>query len=214
MPDAQVLTVFIATVGVLLAIPGPGMLYILARGIDQGRLAALASVLGFQAGDAIYVIAAAFGLTALLFSSALAFSAIKYAGVAYLIYLGLTTLATPPISVAGTRVSSISIQRVFFQGAVVNMLNPKTGLFFIAFLPQFVDPDRGSASLQILVLGGVFMLVALLLEGSYALLSGIIGGLLCSNQSFLRRQRFVTRGIYLLLASVAAFSSLAAGIGV
>lgn len=214
MPDPQVLTVFIATVSLLVAVPGPGMLYILARGINQGRLAALASVVGFQAGDAIYVIAAAFGLTALLFASELAFSMVQYAGITYLIYLGLSTVNASALSITGPQSTPISIPRVFLQGTIVNLLNPKTGLFFLAFLPQFVNQDSGDASLQILVLGGVFMLVALVLEGGFALVSGVVGGLILKSSSLMRLQSYVAASIYLLLASIGTYSVLGDGIGI
>lgn len=214
MPDTQVLAVFIATVSLLVAVPGPGMLYILARGINQGRLAALASVAGFQAGDAVYVIAGAFGLTALLFASDRAFTLVQCAGIVYLIYLGMSTLKASAVSISGQRLTPVSLQRVFLQGTIVNLLNPKTGLFFLAFLPQFINPDSGSASVQILVLGGVFMLVALVLEGGFALFSGVVGSLILRNSSLMRLQCYVAASIYLLLAFIGAYSVLGAGVGI
>lgn len=206
MPDAPVLTVFAVTTLALLLVPGPATLYIIARGLEQGRSAALVSVLGIQAGDAVHVAAAAAGLSAILVSSAVMFAVVKYAGAAYLIYLGLRTLLSrqEPHSVdAGP---PLSLRRVFVQGAVVNILNPKTALFFFAFLPQFVDPDRGGAAGQVLILGGIFMALGLITDGAYALLSGVVGGWLRGNAGFMRARRYVSGGIYLVLGVATAFA--------
>lgn len=137
MPEASTLVLFATTAFALLLVPGPVTLYIVARGIDQGRPAALVSVLGIQAGDVVYIAAAAVGLSAILVSSSVAFSVVKYLGAAYLVYLGLRTLLTRPSPHALPVGPPLSLGRVFAQGALVNILNPKTALFFFAFLPQF-----------------------------------------------------------------------------
>jgi len=206
MPDFSILAVFVATTFALLLVPGPVTLYVVARGLDQGRSAAMVSVLGIQAGDAVHVAAAAFGLSAILVSSALAFSVVKYAGAAYLIYLGVRTLLArqePHTVATGPR---LSMRRIFVQAAVVNILNPKTALFFFAFLPQFVDPNNGAAAGQILLFGGIFMVLGLICDGAYALLSGAAGGWLRGNIGFVRARRFISGGVYLALGAAAAFA--------
>lgn len=204
MPDAPTLALFVATTVALLLVPGPVTLYIVARGLDQGRGAALVSVLGIQAGDVVHVAAAALGLSALLATSAVAFSVVKVAGAAYLIYLGLRTLLDRSEAHSVTAAPPLALRRVFVQAAVVNVLNPKTALFFLAFLPQFVDPNRGSAPAQILLLGGLFMLLGLCCDGAYALLAGALGGLLRGNARFLRLRRYASGGTYLALGVATA----------
>ena len=204
MPDVPTLAVFAVTAFALLLVPGPVTLYIVARGIDQGRRAALVSVLGIQAGDAVHIAAAAVGLSAVLVSSAVAFSIVKYAGAAYLIYLGLRTLLTRPKPHVSDASVELSLRRIFVQGAVVNILNPKTALSFFAFLPQFVDPSRGSVAGQIVVLGGLFMALGLVADGAYVLLDGTLGGWLRDSVRFVRVRRYVTGGTYLALGTAAA----------
>jgi threonine/homoserine/homoserine lactone efflux protein len=152
MPDSAHLTAFLAAAVVLAAIPGPGMLYVLARTLAHGRGAGLRSTLGTAAGGLGHVVAAAVGLSALLMTSALAFSAVKYAGAAYLIWLGVRILA-------GLRQPAEEVHdrggTAFRQGMLTELLNPKTALFFLTFLPQFVQPERGPVAPQLLALGCV-----------------------------------------------------------
>src|SRR5215813_3782984 len=127
----------------LLLIPGPAVLYIVTRSIDQGRLAGLISVLGIEVGGLFHVAAAALGLSAILLSSALAFDIVKYLGAAYLIYLGVRKLLSPVEETGNADIQRESLSRIYWQGFAVNILNPKTALFFFAFLPQFVSPEKG-----------------------------------------------------------------------
>src|SRR5256886_1859072 len=150
MPDWPRLSLFISVTLLLVFMPGPNTLYIIARSIQQGRGAGIVSSLGVQVGSLLHIAAAALGLSALLLSSALAFNAVKYAGAAYLIYLGVKTLLTKEKSGPAQAVQQARLGRVFFQGVVVNLLNPKTALFFFAFLPQFIDPARGRVAVQII----------------------------------------------------------------
>src|SRR6266487_4957889 len=130
------LSFFITAALIMVFMPGPNTLYIIARSIQQGRMAGFVSSLGVQTGTLFHIGAAAFGLSALLLSSVLAFNAVKYAGAAYLIYLGLRTLLTKEKGESKPEIQQASMSRVFYQGVVVNLLNPKTALFFLAFLPQ------------------------------------------------------------------------------
>jgi threonine/homoserine/homoserine lactone efflux protein len=169
---SQLLLFMLSALGLLL-IPGPSVLYIIARGVSQGRTAALASVVGIQLGGLCHVLAAALGVSALLLSSALLFQAVKLAGALYLIYIGVRTILSHN-NKSLIEMKNESIVRVFWQGFIVNLLNPKTALFFLAFLPQFVHPERGSAIIQVMALGLLFIGMAVITDGSYALLSGSI----------------------------------------
>lgn len=206
MPDLVTLVVFCAATVALLVVPGPAVIYIVTRSIDQGRAAGVASVLGIHAGTLCHIGAATLGLSALLASSALAFSAVRYLGAAYLIYLGLRTLFARPAGERRTPSPPQPLPRIFVDGVVVNVLNPKTALFFFAFLPQFVDPAQGAVPLQIAVLGAVFVLLGLLSDGAYALLAARGGDWLKANLGFARIQRLVSGSIYLTLGAAAALS--------
>jgi threonine/homoserine/homoserine lactone efflux protein len=166
MPDTSTIAVFMVATAVFLIIPGPAVLYIVARGIDQGRRAALVSALGIHVGTLGHVAAATLGISALLVSSATAFSVVKYAGAAYLCYLGLRTLFAPGEIHTPTAPTPASLRRVFTQGVVVNLLNPKTALFFLAFIPQFVHPGRGSVAGQTLLYGCLLVAMGIVSDGT------------------------------------------------
>jgi len=206
MLDTSTLAVFMLAAGTLLIVPGPAVLYIVARGIDQGRRAALFSALGVGVGTLCHVAGATLGLSALLVSSATAFSAVKYLGAAYLMFLGVRTLLTRDRAHTTEAPVPAKLSRVFSQGIVVNLLNPKTALFFLAFLPQFVDPDRGSVARQTLLLGGIIAVMSVISDSSYALLSGTLGGWLEGNLGILRTQRYFGGGVYLALGVATALT--------
>ncbi len=193
----------------LLLIPGPAVLYIVTRSIDQGRLAGVVSVLGIEVGGLFHVAAAALGLSAILLSSALAFSVVKYLGAAYLIYLGIRKLTTREKLDESKSTEPTSLQRIFSQGVVVNVLNPKTALFFFAFLPQFVDSSRGSVAIQMLILGCTFVALATVTDGLYAILSGTFANWLKGNLQFLKFQRYFAGTVYIGLGLTTALSGSA-----
>lgn len=206
MLDSSVLIPFAVASFILVIIPGPAVLFVIARSLEQGRLAGIVSVVGVSVGAYIHVIAAAIGLSAVLATSATAFSIIKYLGAAYLIYLGVTTLRQK-----NERPTDITIERkplgqIFRQGIVVNLLNPKAALFFLAFLPQFSDASRGSVPIQMLSLGLVFVAVALLSDGMYAMLAGQLGRWLKQTARFQQWQNYVSGVTYILLGITAAVS--------
>jgi len=180
------LPVFLLAALILLLTPGPAVLYIIARSLDQGRVAGLVSVAGLSAGTWVHVLGAALGLSAILVSSALAFSVVKYLGAAYLIYLGLRRLLSCNEVREAAQYQPQSLRRIFSQGVVVAILNPKSAMFFFAFLPQFVDPSRGSVTMQLLTLGFIYIAMALITDGMYALLAGTLGGWLKGRRAFLR----------------------------
>lgn len=207
MPETSTLVVFGAAALALLVVPGPAVIYIVTRGIHQGRRAALVSAWAVGLGSLVHAAAAALGLSALLMSSALVFSVVKYLGAAYLIYLGIRTLlARGEDTVQVAAPAPRSLWQVFRQGLVVSVLNPKTALFFVAFLPQFVDPSRGAASVQILILGVVLVVLGICTDSAYALLSGSLGGWLKRSPAFERRQRLFSGGVYVALGATTALA--------
>lgn len=189
---------------ILIVVPGPAVMYVIARSLDQGRLAGLMSVLGVAVGALVHTAAAAFGLSALLSASAVAFNIVKYLGAAYLIYLGVKTLKTKVTPDQPIEVEHWTMWQTFQQGIIVNVLNPKAALFFLAFLPQFADPGRGPVWLQICLLGLIFVLIALLSDGMYAMLAGQLSGFLKRNYTFMRGQRYFAGATYIGLGLLAA----------
>ena len=182
MFDFATLTTFIVVVIGLFLVPGPAVLIVLTRTVQGGRKIGLMTSLGVAAGDYIHTLGAAVGLSAVLMSSAIAFNMIKYAGVVYLIYLGLKAFADKPADHGETRkISCINNSKAFFQAVAIEVLNPKTALFFLAFLPQFVSPEKGSVFLQLAILGLIFATMSLvytcLLVVAVRPLSRIIGRL-------------------------------------
>lgn len=206
MPDLGTIALFAGAALALLVIPGPAVLYIVAQSVAQGRAAGLVSMLGIQAGGLVHVAAAAVGLSALLLQSALAFNIVKYAGAAYLVYLGLRKLIGRERLAAGAARAPVSRARLFRQGIVVNVLNPKTALFFFAFLPQFVDPDAGAVALQITFLGVLFIALAVVSDGLYALAAGTAAGWLRGRPAFLRAESWVSGSVLVGLGLATAFS--------
>jgi len=207
IPPDQLLVFALASLALLL-IPGPAVLYIVTRSAAQGPAAGVASVLGIQCGGMVHVLMASLGLSAILLSSALAFNLVKYAGAAYLVYLGLRTwFSREPLELGAA--ARQPLRQIFLQGFVVNALNPKTALFFFAFLPQFVDPARGAAWIQFLLLGLVFIILATFSDGAYALLSSSLGGWFrnkAREPRFAQGQRLVAGGIYIGLGLTAALT--------
>jgi threonine/homoserine/homoserine lactone efflux protein len=207
LPDLASVAVFTGAALVLLLTPGPAVLYIVARSIDQGRRAGLVSMLGVHVGTLVHVAAAAAGVSALLAASAAAFSVVKYLGAAYLIYLGVRRLRDRPRGTAAGAPRPAPLRRAFADGVVVNVLNPKTALFFVAFLPQFVDVSRGHVGAQILALGALFVLLGLVTDGGYAVTAGTAAGWLRGHPRFLAGERWISGGLYIGLGMAAALSS-------
>lgn len=207
LPPPRELSFFIAAAIVLLAIPGPAVLYIVARSADLGRKAGLASSSGIATGGLVHVLGAAAGLSALLMSSALAFSAVKYAGAVYLIWMGIKKLRErPAVSRDALHAQCLPLRTVFRQGIVIQVLNPKTAIFFFAFLPQFVDPARGSVTIQLLSLGLLFTAMGLLTDSLWALAAGSAASWLRQKPQFQRHQKTVSGTVYIALGLATAAS--------
>jgi threonine/homoserine/homoserine lactone efflux protein len=203
MPDASTLTLFALASLAMLVVPGPSVIYIVTRSLELGPGAGIVSMLGVETGALVHVTAAALGLSAVIASSATAFSVVKYAGAAYLVVLGVRRLARgDPADSAG--VATPRRSRLFSQGFVVNVLNPKTAIFFLAFLPQFVDPARGSVAPQILLLGACFVALAALSDGAYAMLAGVLGDRLRARAGIGRRIERASGLVYIALGAAAA----------
>ena len=207
LPEWSSLGLFAIAALVLLLTPGPAVLYIVTRSIDQGRRAGLVSVLGVHVGTLAHILAAAVGLSALLAASATAFGVVKYLGAAYLIFIGVRRLRDRSSIVAPEAGRPKALRRAFLDGVVVNVLNPKTGLFFLAFLPQFVTESRGHVGEQIVALGVVFVLLGAITDSLYALTAGSAARWLRGQPRFLAGERWITGGLYIGLGVAAALSS-------
>jgi threonine/homoserine/homoserine lactone efflux protein len=194
--DPSTLALFMLASLALAVVPGPAVLYIVAQSVDQGRFAGLVSAFGIGVGGLVHVVAATIGLSSLLASSATAFTVVKYAGAAYLILLGIRRLMMRErVEEEAVRLPR-SRRRLFVDGVVVNVLNPKTALFFLAFLPQFVEPGEGIASLQILALGLIFVAIALCSDSLWALAAGTLGSWLRRSRWYLGVKRWVTGTVF------------------
>jgi threonine/homoserine/homoserine lactone efflux protein len=205
MIDSANLLYFLVAAGVLLVIPGPAVFYIIARSIGQGTVAGLVSTLGVGFGSLLHVIAAGAGLSALLLSSAVAFSFVKYLGAAYLIFLGLRTLLTAPGREQPV-VDRKSLLHIFKEGMIVNLLNPKTALFFFAFLPQFINPEAGGVAVQFFVLGALFVAMGLISDGVYAVIAGWTGHWFAQRRAGIAAERFIPGTVYIGLGLITALS--------
>ncbi len=206
MPSLTTILLFSGAALALLVVPGPAVLYIVSQSLAHGRRAGLVSMLGIETGGLIHVLAAAAGLSAVLASSATAFTIVKYVGAAYLVLLGLLRIFRGSETYGGARAGAGS-RRMLFQGVVVNVLNPKTALFFLAFLPQFVRDGHGPATLQILFLGVLFLVLATISDGIYALLAGSASSGLRRTFTGTRLSRYVSGGVLAGLGVAAAFTS-------
>jgi threonine/homoserine/homoserine lactone efflux protein len=205
-PDPSTFALFLAAAFALLIVPGPAVVYIVAQSIDQGRVAGLVSTLGIGVGSLVHVAAAAIGLSSLLVSSAEAYTVVKYAGAAYLVFLGLRRLLGRDEPFDPGVKTRKPLSRLFRQGVVVNVLNPKTALFFFAFLPQFVDLEAGAVGAQVALLGLIFVLLGLVSDGMYALVAGTLSGRLRGSTRVLRIQRYVSGTVFVGLGLATALA--------
>jgi threonine/homoserine/homoserine lactone efflux protein len=206
MPTISTFALYVVTATIVLIIPGPAVLYVVSQGVRHGRRVGVTAVLGVHIGTLVQVIGAVAGLSWVLVSSSLAFTVVKYAGAAYLVYLGVRKLLSGDGVELVEAAPAKSKARLFREGALVNVLNPKLALFFLAFLPQFVDPSRGAIPLQVAVFGLTFALIGLCTDSAYALLAGSVGPWLRRSARFLRGERFVVGGTFIGLGVVAALA--------
>jgi len=206
VPDVgSIITFGVASLALLL-IPGPAVIYILNRSVSEGREVGLAAVAGLELGNMMHVIAASAGLSAVLATSATAFNTLKWLGAGYLVFVGVRTLLVRPVTMSGDS-ASVTLKRSFTQGVVVNTLNPKVALFFVSYLPQFVDADKGAAWSQALVLGTVFVLIGCCTDGLYALTASALRDKLLSGRALPIVQRYVAGTVFVALGVMAATTS-------
>jgi threonine/homoserine/homoserine lactone efflux protein len=202
------LPVFLLASLILLLTPGPVVMYIVARSLERGRSAGWISVLGAEAGNAVLVLAASCGLSAVVLSSAAAFAVVQYLGAAYLIYLGLRRMLVREATDWAAADGASGHGRIFRQAFLVAVLNPKTAMFFLAFLPQFADPRAGPLPLQLLAFGGMFVLLAVVTDGTYALLAGTAGRRLQASGRFARLAKFTAGCLLIGLGAAAALGGI------
>jgi len=202
------LLLFVTGAAILLVIPGPAVFYIVSRSVGHGRAAGLVSAMGIAAGTLVHLAAATLGLSALLASSALAFQFVKYLGAAYLVYLGIRVLRSDVTLALEAANGERQLAHIFGHGVLVNLLNPKTALFFLAFLPQFVEPARGHATLQIFQLGVLFALMGWCSDSMWALLAGTVAERIRGSVRLRRTQRNLSGGALIALGLATAFSGV------
>jgi threonine/homoserine/homoserine lactone efflux protein len=200
------LYLFIGASLALLLVPGPAVLYITARSANQGRLAGLVSVLAIETANFLQAVAATLGLSAILLTSALAFDVVKYLGAAYLVYLGVRKLLVSEEGEDGGEIKAEPLARIYWQGVAINLLNPKTALFYFAFLPQFVDPARGNVTAQTLLLGALFVGMACITDSMYALLASSLAERLRNNRHYRKGQRYFAGLVYVGLGITTALT--------
>jgi threonine/homoserine/homoserine lactone efflux protein len=206
VPDlGSIITFGVASIALLL-IPGPAVIYILNRSVSDGREVGLAAVAGLELGNMVHVVAASAGLSAVLATSATAFNTVKWLGAGYLVFVGVRTLLMRPATMSGDS-TSVTLKRSFTQGVVVNTLNPKVALFFVSYLPQFIDADKGAAWSQALVLGTVFVLIGCCTDGMYALTASALRNKLLTGRTLPIVQRYVAGSVFIALGVMAATTS-------
>lgn len=208
MPETSTLVAFSIAALILFVVPGPAVLYIVTRSVVGGRRAGLVSVAGIHLGSLVHIAAAIAGLSALLATSAVAFHVVKWAGAAYLVYLGVQAFrgrheADEDIVEPGTA----TLTKVFWQGFIVNVLNPKTAVFFLAFVPHFLDAG-GNTTTQLLVLGALFVTLGFVSDGLYATVFGTVGRRLTRSPRWQTMRRVVPGSVYVGLGAFAALSGV------
>jgi threonine/homoserine/homoserine lactone efflux protein len=204
MSSLSTYALFIATALALLAIPGPAVLYVVSRSIDQGRSAGLASVLGITTGTVVHVTLATVGLSSLVLASRVAFDAVRYVGAAYLIVLGVRRLLTRRVEEDTAARAPRSRRDLYTQGLIVNLLNPKTIVFIFAFVPQFVDVNAGHVWLQIMLLGLTFAGLGLGSDSLYAVVAGTVADRLRGTPAIARVERWFGGSVLIGLGVAAA----------
>ena len=207
MLSTPTLLAFSGAALLLLIVPGPAVMYIVTRSATQGRTAGLVSVLGIHVGTMVHVVAAVIGLSAVLAASATAFTAVKLAGAVYLVWLGIQALRSSGDGVGPvTAARAASLRRIFVDGIVLNILNPKTALFFLSFVPQFIDTGGSATTSQLLLLSAIFIGLGLVTDGAYAVAGGWVGTRL-RRSARVRRRASIGAGVtYLGLGAITAAS--------
>lgn len=204
LTDGTTLISFGLASAVLIVSPGPTMFYIVARSLEQGKEAGFVSALASFLSAIVHFMAAGLGLSTILMTSTVVFSTVKYAGALYLIYLGIQTLrSNTSLSVDGM-ISRDPLLSIFYQGVAVHTLNPKAAIFFLAFLPQFLDPTQGSIWKQLIPLCIIYTILGLVIDGTCAVIAGQMREWIARSPLFMRRQKYVAGGTYIALGIAAS----------
>jgi threonine/homoserine/homoserine lactone efflux protein len=208
MQDLQTLVLFTAACAVLTATPGPDMLLIASRSLSQGRVAGFLTYLGIAAGSYLQAFAAAFGLSQLFILVPAAYDILRWVGAAYLAWLAWTALRSKtPLFAPDTTASPVSMRRIFLQGLLTNLLNPKMGLFMLALLPQFLKPESGSVALQVMVLATILNLMGLIANGVVILTASRLGHAIASRPHLARLPQKLMGAVFGALAIRLAVSA-------
>jgi threonine/homoserine/homoserine lactone efflux protein len=207
MFETTTLLAFIGASMIVLLTPGPGVLYVVTRGAVQGRRAGVVSAAGLSAGAFVHVIAAVVGLSAILATSATAFNIVKLAGAAYLIWIGVQALRSRGGLAKPDSVTPQPMRRLFLDGVVISIFNPKIAIFFLAYLPLFTDPAAGSVTLQLAVLGCIYCGLAFVSDSAYAILASGASGWFRDRMLNSSAMRYVTGSIFVGLGIHAALAT-------
>jgi threonine/homoserine/homoserine lactone efflux protein len=210
VPDPRTVLTFATASFVLLIIPGPAVLYIVNRSVSDGRRVGIAAASGLSLGNLTHAIAAAVGLSAVLATSATAFNIVKWLGAGYLVMVGLRALLSEADPIDADQ-RSMTPTRAFRQGIVVNTLNPKVALFFISYLPSFIDAEAGKAWLQALTLGVVFVAIGFCTDSTYSLIASGLRETLLRGRALPFVRRWVSGSVFVMLGVMAARTSAAGG---
>lgn len=203
LPELENILLFIATASLLIIMPGPSILYITAQSVEHGFKAGLISMMGIAVGGLVHVLMAGIGISALLVSSAYIFSLLKTLGAIYLIYLGIRKiLDKSPLNNNLPLNKRKKLPTIFYEGIVTNVLNPKTAIFFFAFLPQFINAGKGGSSSQITFLGLLFLLIAIITHSIYVLLAGSISNWIKNSKTYAKTHRFLFGSVYIFLGFI------------
>lgn len=200
MPSAETFAAFFAASVLLALAPGPDNIFVLTQSSLRGKKSGLVVMLGLCTGLIVHTSAVAFGVAAIFQASALAFTTLKLCGAGYLLYLGWQAFRAAAAPIQTTDKGELNFGRLYRRGILMNLTNPKVSLFFLAFLPQFTDPARGSLTLQLLLLGGVFILATILVFGSIALLAGVLGEWLHRSAKVQRIMNLLAGSVFVALA--------------
>ncbi len=199
MIDTSNFTLFIVTSIAVILMPGPAMLFVISNGLTRGPKASIAAAFGTTAGVFFHLFCAAFGLAVILKTSAMAFAILKFAGAAYLIYLAIKTLISKEKIVSGLDQSPKAGNSIFWQGIFINILNPKLPIFFLAFLPQFIDRDIASATSQTLVLGIIFMVMTIVLFIGYGMFASLLRQKVLDSPAILNAIKWCFASVFMVL---------------
>jgi threonine/homoserine/homoserine lactone efflux protein len=203
--DGSNFALFFAASWILIITPGPDMIYVITKGVSQGRKAGVISAIGITLGILVHTVFAACGLAIILKTSAMVFVAVKFVGAGYLVFLGIKAIKDKTAFTVHNDQPQVKLRTVFIQGVLSNVLNPKIALFFLAFLPQFVNPQYGNASVQMVCLGLIFALLGVIFLVLLGYFSGTIGSWISRRRQLTRKIRWFTGGVLILLGLRLAF---------